>query len=82
MSLTQLRIKEGGMSLVVTKNIKSLFRQKGIKTSQLAVDAINKEIEKLCLKAADNVVADKLKIVKAVHVPQIDVWLDSSHGHL
>ena len=70
------------MSLVVTKNIKSLFRQRGIKTSQLAIEAINKEIEKLCLKAADNVVADKLKIVKAVHVPQIDAWLDTSPDHV
>jgi len=66
------------MSLVVTKNIKNLFRQRGIKTSQSAIDAINKEIEKLCLKAADNVVADKLKIVKVTHVPQIDAWLESS----
>lgn len=70
------------MSLVVTKNIKTLFRQRGIKTSQLAIDAINKEIEKLCLKAADNVVADKLKIVKAIHVPQIDPLLDTSPDHI
>ena len=66
------------MSLVVTKNIKSLFKESGIKTSQLAIDALNEEIKKLCLKAVDNVVADKLKIVKANHVPQIDALLDSS----
>lgn len=66
------------MSLVVTKNIKDLFKQRGIKTSQLAIDAINKEIEKLCLKAVDNVVAEKLKIVKAGHIPQLDALLDSS----
>ena len=66
------------MSLVVTKNIKDLFKQKGIKTSQFAVDAINKEVKKLCLKAADNVLADKLKIVKADHVPELDALLDSS----
>jgi len=66
------------MSLVVTKNIKDLFKQKGIKTSQLAIDAINKEVEKLCLKAADNVIAEKLKIVKDSHIPQIDALLDTS----
>lgn len=65
------------MSLVVTKNIKDLFKQKGIKTSQLAIDAINKELEKLCLKAADNVVAEKLKIVKVNHIPQLDALLGS-----
>lgn len=70
------------MSLVVTKNIKNLFKEKGIKTSQLAIDAINKEIEKLCLKAADNVVAEKLKIVKANHIPQLDALLDSSPNNL
>ena len=70
------------MSLVVTKNIKDLFKRKGIKTSQLAIDAINKEIEKLCLKAADNVVAEKLKIVKAGHVPQLDALLDLSSDNL
>ena len=66
------------MSLVVTKNVKVLFKGKGIKTSQQAVEAINKEVEKLCLKAVDNVAADKLKIVKASHIPQIDALLDSS----
>ena len=70
------------MSLVVTKNIKDLFKRKGIKTSQLAIDAINKEIEKLCLKAADNVVAERLKIVKAGHVPQLDALLDLSSDNL
>lgn len=69
------------MSLVVTKNIKDLFKQRGIKTSQLAIDAINKEIEKLCLKASDNVLADKLKIVKPNHIPELDALLDSSANH-
>lgn len=66
------------MSLTVTKNIKDLFKQRGIKTSQGAVDAINREIEKLCLKAADNVIAEKLKIVKDSHIPQLDALLSAS----
>ncbi len=69
------------MSLVVTKNIKNLFKKRGIKTSQMAIDAVNKEVSKLCLKAADNVTADKLKIVKAGHVPELDALLDSSEDH-
>ena len=66
------------MSLVVTKKIKDLFKERGLKTSQDAIDAINKELEKLCLKAADKVQADKLKIVKSGHVPELDALLDSS----
>ena len=69
------------MSLVVTKNIKDLFKKRGIKTSQLAIDSVNKEVEKLCLKAADNVLADKLKIVKAGHIPELDALLDPSVDH-
>ena len=63
------------MHLVVTKNIKNLFKQRGMKTSKQAIDQINKELEKLCLKAVDNVTADKLKIIKASHIPPLDVLL-------
>ena len=66
------------MSLVVTKKIKDLFKERGIKTSQSAIEAINREVKKLCLKSADNVLADQLKIAKANHVPKIDALLDSS----
>ena len=65
------------MSLAVRKNIKSLFKTKGIKTSQSALEAIDKEIEKLCLKAADKVLADKLKVVKGPHIPALDALLES-----
>ena len=60
------------MSLIVTKKVKDLFKSKGLKTSQEAVDAINQQLEKLCLIAADKVIADKLKTVKASHIPQMD----------
>ena len=66
------------MSLVVTKKIKDLFKTKGLKTSQEAVDAINKELEVLCLKAADKVIADKLKTVKRAHVPSLSGVFNSS----
>ena len=65
------------MSLAVRKNIKNLFKTKGIKTSQSALEAIDKEIEKLCLKAADKVLADKLKVVKDSHIPALDALLES-----
>ena len=65
------------MSLVVTKKVKNLFKTKGLKTSQEAVDALNKELEKLCFKTADRVIANSLKTVKAPHVPKIDEILSS-----
>ena len=65
------------MSLVVTKKVKDLFKEKGLKTSQEAVDAVNQQLKNLCLSAADKVLADKLKTVKASHVPKLDSVLGS-----
>lgn len=69
------------MSLVVTKKIKDIFKGKDLRTSDEAVQAINKELEKVCMRicsqAADRVRADKLKTVKAVHVPNLDSLLNS-----
>ena len=65
------------MSLVVTKKVKDLFKEKGLKTSQEAVDAVNQQLKNLCLSAADKVLADKLKTVKASHVPKLDSVLSS-----
>ena len=65
------------MSLVVTKKIKDLFKERGLKTSQEAVDTINQELRKLCLAAADKVIADKLKTVKSPHIPKLDAALGS-----
>lgn len=59
-------------SLVIVKKTKDLFKERGLKTSSEAIDALSKEFEKICQKAADNVIADKLKTVKAVHVPNLD----------
>ena len=70
------------MSLVVVKTVREIFKKKGLKISKEAIQAINKELEKLCLKSADNVMADKLKIVKASHVPELDALLDSSSQSL
>ena len=65
------------MSLVVTKKVKDLFKERGLKTSQEAVDAINQELKKLCLASADKVVSDKLKTVKAHHIPKLDSILEA-----
>ena len=64
------------MSLVIVKKTKDLFKERGLKTSSEAIEALNKEFEKICHKAADNVVADKLKTVKATHVPNLDMSLN------
>ena len=60
------------MSLVIVKKTKDLFKDRGLKTSAEAIDALNKEFAKLCSKAADNVINDKLKTVKAGHIPNLD----------
>ncbi len=65
------------MSLVIVKKTKDLFKEKGLKTSSEAIDALNVQFKKLCQKAADNVIADKLKTVKANHVPNIEAHLSS-----
>ena len=67
------------MSLLVIKKIKDVFKGKGIKVSQGTLDSLNKELEKLCLKTADNVAADKLKVAKSNHVPSLDALLDTSN---
>ena len=66
------------MSLLVIKKIKDVFKSKGIKVSQNTLTNLNQEMEKLCLKTADNVLADKLKVAKPNHVPSLDAFLDSS----
>ncbi|MCZ0932620.1 MAG: hypothetical protein OXJ52_05665 [Oligoflexia bacterium] len=66
------------MSLLVIKKIKDVFKSKGIKVSQNTLANLNKEMEKLCLKTADNVLANKLKVAKPNHVPSLDALLDSS----
>ena len=65
------------MSLVIVKKTKDLFKERGLKTSSEAITALSAQFEKLCHKAADNVQADKLKTVKAVHVPNLDSQLSS-----
>ena len=65
------------MSLVIVKKTKDLFKERGLKTSSEAVEELSRQFEKLCQKAADNVVADKLKTVKANHVPKLDHILSS-----
>ena len=61
------------MSLIIVKKTKDLFKERGLKTSAEAMEALNKQFEQLCHKAADNVVADRLKTVKANHVPNLSV---------
>lgn len=65
------------MSLVIVKKTKDLFKERGLKTSSEAVEALSAQFEKLCHKTADNVIADKLKTVKAAHVPNLDSHLSS-----
>lgn len=65
------------MSLIIVKKTKDLFKSRGLKTSDEAIQALNKEFEKICRKAADNVEANRLKTVKAAHVPDISLQLNT-----
>ncbi len=65
------------MSLIIVKKTKDLFKERGLKTSAEAMEVLNKQFEKLCHRAADNVVADKLKTVKGSHIPNLDTQLSS-----
>lgn len=56
------------MSLVVSSKVKAFFKEKGLKTSPEAIKALDEEVKKLCLKAGDKVLADKLKTVKRSHI--------------
>lgn len=68
------------MSLIITKKTKDLFKERGLQTSAEAIDALNVEFAKLCQATADNVVANKLKTVKATHVPSLDATLSNSES--
>ena len=63
------------MSLIITKKTKDLFKARGLKTSEEAIKALSAEFEKICKKTADNVLSNKLKTVKAVHVPKLSQHL-------
>ena len=66
------------MSLIIVKKTKDLFKTRGLKTSDEAIKALNVEFEKVCQKAADNVLANKLKTVKSPHIPKLDLQLNSN----
>ena len=66
------------MSLIIVKKTKDLFKARGLKTSDEAIKSLNEEFEKICRKAAENVEANRLKTVKAVHVPKISLQLNTS----
>lgn len=56
------------MSLINLSKVRAFFKERGLKTSPEALLALDEEVKKLCLKAGDKVLADKLKIVKRPHV--------------
>ena len=68
----------GAKNLIVADQLRELFKGRGLKTSPAAVEAINREAQKLCLRTADRAIADKVKIVKAAHVPSLSASLGLS----
>ena len=68
---------------IVMRQVKNLFKAKGLRTSQEAIDALSGEMEKLCLAAADKAIASKMKTVKKAHIVRLDAFLgpsDSAEG--
>ena len=65
------------MSFIIVKKTKDLFKEKGLKTSEEAIKALNAEYEKICRKTADTVKSNNLKTVKGAHVPKISLLLSA-----
>ena len=64
--------------LIVSKKVKELLKQQGLRCSDEGLKAIDEELKKICLKAGDNVLADGLKTLRPAHVPKLDIFLDDS----
>ena len=62
--------------LIISKKVKQFLKTKGVRLSEGTLQAIDQEVKKLCLKTADNVLADKLKTARPLHVPKIDPLLE------
>lgn len=56
------------MLLVKASRVKAFLKERGLRTSQEALNTLNEEVKKLCLKAGDKTLADKLKTVKSSHL--------------
>ena len=65
------------MALVVSREVKKLFSSRGLRSSKAAVEALNREVESICQKAADVTLAHNLKIVQAVHIPRMETHLSA-----
>ena len=64
--------------LINSKKVKGLLKTKGVRSSTDALNAINEELKKICLKTTDNVLSKKVKTAKPEHVPKVDILLSSS----
>lgn len=64
------------MSLIIVKKTKDLFKTRGLKTSDGAIKSLNVQLEKICQKVADKVIASKLKTVKGNHVDTMTIQID------
>ena len=68
--------------LIIGKAVRELFKKEGLKTSDKTLKALSQELEKLCLKTADNVKKAQAKIVKENYVPKLDALLSDSSKEL
>ena len=55
-------------NIIIARQVRALFKARGLKTSRCALQAINREVLKLCLHARDKALADQMKTVKGAHI--------------
>ena len=59
------------MALVISTAVKKFFSSRGVRSSKTAIEALNREVENMCLKAVDTALAHNLKTIQAVHIPKV-----------
>lgn len=64
--------------LIKSKKVKELLKDRGVRSSEKALIAIDEELKKICLKTTDNVLAKKVKTARPEHVPKIESMIGST----
>ena len=55
-------------ALINLSQVKTFFKKRGLRISPKALSALDEEIQKICLRAGDKVLADRRKTVKKSHI--------------
>ena len=55
-------------ALINLSQVKAFLKQRGLRISPKALTALDEEVQKICLRAGDKVLADRRKTVKKSHI--------------